>query len=235
VARTAAALAGVASTLGLAVGVGVLNRSRRTAANLLSSVAPEVALGLAGVSLRVSGEEHLWSHRPAVFIFNHQSALDAFILGDLLRRDFTGVVKQEASRDPLFAPLGYLAGVAYVERDRGSRSGARAALEPAVERLREGVSIAIAPEGTRSATRQVGPFKKGAFHLARQARVPVVPVVIRNAGDLMWRRSLVVQPGTVDVVVHPPIEVTGWDLDELDDRVADVRQLYVDTLADWPG
>jgi putative phosphoserine phosphatase/1-acylglycerol-3-phosphate O-acyltransferase len=224
----------VASTVPLAVGVGVLNRSRRAAANLLSSVAPEVALGLAGVSLRVTGEEHIWSHRPAVFTFNHQSALDVFILADLLRRDFTGVVKQEASRDPLFAPLGYLAGVAYVERDRGTKSDAQAALAPARERLREGISIAIAPEGTRSATRQVGPFKKGAFHLAMQAGVPVVPIVIRNAGDLMWRRSLVVRPGTVDVVVHPPIDVSGWKAEELDDRVAEVRRLYVDTLVAWP-
>jgi putative phosphoserine phosphatase/1-acylglycerol-3-phosphate O-acyltransferase len=235
VVRTAAALGGVTSTLGVAVGVGILNRSRRAASNLLSSVGPEVALGLAGVSLRVSGEEHLWSHRPAVFIFNHQSALDVFILADLLRRDFTGVVKREASRDPLFAPLGYLADVAYVERDRGRKADARAALASALDRLREGVSVAVAPEGTRSATRRVGPFKKGAFHLAIQAGVPVVPIVIRNAGDLMWRRSLVVRSGTVDVFVRPPIDVTGWNPDELDAPVAEVRQLYVDALADWPG
>jgi putative phosphoserine phosphatase/1-acylglycerol-3-phosphate O-acyltransferase len=170
-----------------------------------------------------------------VFVFNHQSALDVFVLAEVLRRDFTGVVKQEASRDPLFAPLGYLAQVAYVERDRGTKADARAALAPALERLRDGISIAIAPEGTRSATRRVGAFKKGAFHLAMQAEVPIVPIVIRNAGDLMWRRSMVVRPGTVDVVVHRPIDVSDWNSDELDDRVADVRQLYVDTLADWPA
>jgi putative phosphoserine phosphatase/1-acylglycerol-3-phosphate O-acyltransferase len=234
VVRTAAALAGVGSTLGLALGVGVLNRSRRTATNFLSSVGPEVALGLAGVSLQVTGEEHLWSHRPAVFIFNHQSALDVLVLAGLLRRDFTGVVKREASRDPLFAPLGYLAGVAYVERDRGGKADAQAALAPALERLREGISVAIAPEGTRSATRRVGPFKKGAFHLAMQAGVPIVPIVIRNTGDLMWRRSMVVRPGTVQVAVRPPVDVAGWKPDELDDRVAEVRQLFLDTLADWP-
>jgi putative phosphoserine phosphatase/1-acylglycerol-3-phosphate O-acyltransferase len=103
-----------------------------------------------------------------------------------------------------------------------------------VDRLREGYSIAISPEGTRSPTPAVGRFKKGAFHMAMQGGVPIVPIVIRNAGELLWRGSTCIRSGTIDVVVHPPISVSGWSIEELDDRVAEVRELFVGTLASWP-
>jgi putative phosphoserine phosphatase/1-acylglycerol-3-phosphate O-acyltransferase len=184
---------------------------------------------VAGIDFDVTGEEHLWSHRPAVFIFNHQSVLDVVILGRLLRRDVTGVVKMEAARDPIFAPIGKLLDVAYV--DRGNREQARAALEPVRQRLAAGISVAIAPEGTRSVTPRLGAFKKGAFHIAMQAGVPLVPIVIRNAGDLMWKRSLIVRSGTLHVVVLPPVPTHGWTVETLDERVTEIRQQFVHTLA----
>jgi 1-acyl-sn-glycerol-3-phosphate acyltransferase len=155
------------------------------------------------------------------------------ITGRLLRRDFSGVAKKEAARDPLFAPLGYLADVAYV--DRGNTAQAKAALEPAVERLRRGVSIVIAPEGTRGATPKVGQFKKGAFHMAMQAGVPVVPIVIRNAGELMGRSVKVMRSGVIDVAVLEPVPTDDWAVEDLEAHVAEVRQRYVDTLDNWPG
>ncbi|MDQ1516282.1 MAG: putative phosphoserine phosphatase / 1-acylglycerol-3-phosphate O-acyltransferase [Actinomycetota bacterium] len=233
VVRTAAALGGIATSLAVGVGIGLLNRSRRTAVNVVATVAPEVALGLAGVDLRVTGEEHLWSDRPAVFVFNHQSSFDVIVISRLLQRDFTAVAKAELAHDPRFAPLAALAGVVYV--DRGDRSQSRAALAPVVEKIRSGISLAIAPEGTRSATPTPGPFKKGAFHIAVQAEVPVVPVVIRNAGDVMWRASLVARPGTVDVAVLAPVPTVGLGPDDVDDLCERVRQQFVDTLADWPS
>ena len=230
--RTAAALGGIFSTVGVGVGLGVLNRSRRTALNYVATAGPEVALALAGVTLEVTGEEHLWSHRPAVFVFNHQSSFDVIVIGRLLERDFTAVAKAELAKDPRFAALGALAGVAYV--DRSDRSQSRAALAPVVEKLRSGISLAIAPEGTRSATPTLGRFKKGAFHIAAQAEVPIVPVVIRNAGEIMWRASLVARPGTVDVAVLPPVPTEGLRPDDVDDLADRVRQQFVETLDAWP-
>ena len=230
--RTAAALGGIATTLGAGIGLGLLNRSRRTAVNYVATVGPEVALGLAGVELRVQGEEHLWSARPAVFVFDHQSSFDVIVISRLLQRDFTAVAKAELAHDPRFAPLAALAGVAYVQR--GDPAQSRAALAPVVDKIRSGVSLAVAPEGTRSATPTLGPFKKGAFHIAVQAQVPVVPVVIRNAGEIMWRASLVARPGTVDVVVLPPVPTGGLEPGDVDDLCARVRQQFLDTLADWP-
>jgi putative phosphoserine phosphatase / 1-acylglycerol-3-phosphate O-acyltransferase len=230
--RTSAAIGSLGAAAVLGSGIGLLNRSRREAANFATALGSDAALSLAGVRLRVIGEENLWSRRPAVFIFNHQSSIDVPVIGSLVRRDVTGVAKKEAARDPRFTLIGYLTDVAYL--DRGNTAQAKSALEPAVERLRDGVSIAIAPEGTRSPTPRLGRFKKGAFHMALQGGVPIVPIVIRNAGDVMWRRSLVIRPGTVDVAVLPPITTDDWTVDDLDQRVADIRQLFLDTLDSWP-
>jgi putative phosphoserine phosphatase/1-acylglycerol-3-phosphate O-acyltransferase len=168
-----------------------------------------------------------------VFIFNHQSMLDGFVIMKLLREDVTGVAKQEVAKQPLFGQFARFANMAFV--DRGDSSRAREALGPVVERLREGYSIAISPEGTRSATPRVGRFKKGAFHMAMQGAVPIVPIVIRNAGELLWRSSTFIRSGTVDVVVHRPIPVADWRVEELDERIANVRDLFVRTLANWPA
>jgi putative phosphoserine phosphatase/1-acylglycerol-3-phosphate O-acyltransferase len=231
VARTGAALASLAAAGGAGIAVGLLTGDRRRGANVAASIGPDVALALAGVGLNVTGEEHLWSDRPAVFIFNHQSSIDVAVIGALVRRDLTGVAKIEAARDPRFAPIGYVTDIVYV--DRSNSKQARAALEPAVEKLKDGTSIAMAPEGTRSPTPTLGRFKKGAFHLAMQAEVPIIPIVIRNAGDVMWRGSFVIRPGTIDVEVLEPIDTKGWKVSELDERVAGVRELFVRTVEEW--
>jgi 1-acyl-sn-glycerol-3-phosphate acyltransferase len=126
-----------------------------------------------------------------------------------------------------------LADVAFV--DRGNTAPAHKALEPAVQKLRDGISLVIAPEGTRSATPALGPFKKGAFHIAMQAGVPIVPIVIRNAGELMWRGASTIRAGTVQIAVLPPIPTVGWAVDELEKHLHEVREQYLATLADWPG
>ncbi len=216
------------TALGVSTGIGLLNGDRRLAANLVGSLAPDAALALAGIRVEVSGEEHLWSRRPAVFLFNHQSALDVLIVGKLVRRDVTALAKKEAAKDPIFAPIGKLIDVAYV--DRGNREQTTAAIAPVLDRLAAGISVAIAPEGTRSATPRLGPFKKGAFHIALQARVPLVPIVIRNAGDLLWKGSYIARPGTLHVVVLPPVSTEDWTLVDLPTRIADVRQQFLDVL-----
>jgi putative phosphoserine phosphatase / 1-acylglycerol-3-phosphate O-acyltransferase len=231
--RTGAALAALGTSVALGAGVGLLNRSRRSAANVGGGVGSDIALAVGGVTLNVTGEQNLWSSRPAVFMFNHQSSLDMLVLGTLIRRDFTGVAKKDLSHDPRFAPIGWLVDIAYI--DRGNTEKAKEALQPAVDKLRHGTSIAIAPEGTRSPTPKLGPFKKGAFHIAMQAGVPIVPVVIRNSGEVMWRDSFWLHQGTVDVAVLEPLPTSDWTVDDLNAHVADVRMRFLETLGNWPG
>ena len=94
--------------------------------------------------------------------------------------------------------------------------------------------IAIAPEGTRSPTPRLGRFKQGAFHMAMQGGAPIVPIVIRNAGEIIRKGSLVIRPGTIDVAVLPPIPAEDWTVEQLDARIAELRRLYLDTLESWP-
>ena len=230
--RSTAAIGVFAGSVGAASALAVLNRSRSLGANVAAAVGCDLAFATAGVRLRVVGEENVWAARPAVFLFNHQSQLDAFVLGSLLRKDFTGVAKKSLERDPVFAPVGFLADVAYIDRSDSDR--ARQGLEPAVEALRNGKSIAIAPEGTRSPTSRLLPFKKGPFHMAMQAGVPVVPIVMRNCGEIMAAHSYAIHPGTVDVAVLPPVPTDDWTPETIGEHVAQVRQMYLDTLADWP-
>lgn len=103
--------------------------------------------------------------------------------------------------------------------------------EPAVRRLRErGVNLAIAPEGARTLTPRLGPFKPGAFHVAMQAGVPMVPIVIRGAGAVMSRGARTLHPGEVHVQVLRPVDTGRWRPETMDQHVDDVRQLFVQTL-----
>ena len=84
-------------------------------------------------------------------------------------------------------------------------------------------------------TPRLGPFKKGAFHLAAAAGVPIVPIVIRNAGEIMWRNARVAQEGRIETAVLAPVPTEGWTKADIDEAVVRVRNLYLDTLEHWPG
>jgi putative phosphoserine phosphatase/1-acylglycerol-3-phosphate O-acyltransferase len=230
--RSVAAYGALAGAFVSGAAVAAVKGDRRAGANRASSLGCDRALRTARVSLRVQGGEHLRSPRPAIFVFNHQSQLDVVILGALLRHDFTGVAKESLRRHPLFGPIGWLTSVAFI--DRSDPAAARAALQPVVDSLRSGMSIAVAPEGTRSPTAELLAFKKGPFHMAMQGGVPMVPIVIRNAGELMAAHSAWISPGVVDVCVLPPFDTSGWTVEGIDGHVSEVREAFVRTLADWP-
>ncbi|MGE4424854.1 MAG: HAD-IB family hydrolase [Solirubrobacteraceae bacterium] len=233
-ARTGTLYGAVATGLVAGLGIGALRRSRSTAIDIAAGVGSDLALALTGVDVRVvAGREHLWSARPCVFVFNHQSGIDVPVMMHLLRTGFTGVAKKEVRSNPVFGPLLRLGDVAFI--DRSDIKQAREAMAPAVRKVREErVSLAISPEGTRSVSPRLGPFKKGAFHIAMQAEVPMVPIVLRNAGEVMWGNTQRIRPGRIDVAVLAPIDTGGWRRETLDEHVADVRDRFVATLADWP-
>ena len=211
----------------------VASGKKRRAAELVSAISSDVMLAITGVEVETQGEHHLWAHRPALFLFNHQSTVDGYVLLTLLRRGFTGIAKQEVAKMPLLGQILRALDFAFI--DRGNTGSSKEAMQPAVDRLRHGMSVVIAPEGTRSLTPRLGQFKKGAFHIAMQAGAPIVPVVIRNTYEVMPRGSLLFRPGTVQVCALPAIDVTTWKVEDLDRHVADVQALFQRTLDDWPA
>jgi putative phosphoserine phosphatase/1-acylglycerol-3-phosphate O-acyltransferase len=231
--RTMTALYAMGPLGMLAAATGIINNDVRSAINFMTPAWMDLAHSLAGVDVRVDGEPYLWSHRPAVFIFNHKTNFDALIIGKLLRTDFTGVAKKELERHPIMGPAGRLMKVAFI--DRGDPKKAVESMKPIMKLAQEGISIAIAPEGTRAKTRELLPFKKGAFRIAMAAGIPIVPIVIRNAEDIGARDAFFMRPGTVEVKVLPPISVADWSLDDLEERIDAVRDLFVATLKDWPN
>ena len=94
----------------------------------------------------------------------------------------------------------------------------------------EGKSVCLSPEGTRSVTDKLAPFKKGAFHLAMQAGVPVVPIVIHNSNDVQPKGDILYHPGTVNVEVLPPIDTGSWTVESLDRHIAEIRDMYLTAL-----
>jgi putative phosphoserine phosphatase / 1-acylglycerol-3-phosphate O-acyltransferase len=232
-ARTSALFGSFAAAVGVGATAAVLTFDRRGGVDMATSLFGRVGGQLGNIRIEVTGEQHA-TRRPAVFFINHQSTLvDALVTSRVVQRGFTVVAKAEVKKIPLLGQLLTLADVAFV--DRSNTSKAISAMQPAVEKLGAGVSIVLAPEGTRSLSPRIGAFKKGGFHLARDARVPIVPIVIRNAGEIMWRNARVVQEGTIEVVIHEPVPTANWTKADLDEWVPRMRQLYIDTLDDWPG
>jgi putative phosphoserine phosphatase/1-acylglycerol-3-phosphate O-acyltransferase len=226
--RTGLALGSLipATMKGVLAGASTMNWN--DGVNSMMASVGDLVCKMAGIQLAVKGHEYLWSHRPAVFLFNHQSSADLFIMAKLLRKDARGVAKKELKTMPLIGQLMQASGVIFL--DRANREKAIEALRPAVDALKNGTSIIIAPEGTRSRDKNLGKFKKGAFHLAMQAGVPLVPVVINNASDAMPRGSNVFRPTAVEVTVLPPVSTEDWMLDELNDRIDEIRRMYLKVL-----
>lgn len=228
VARTGALVGSLLGSVACGVPLGWLNGSQRDGINLAVGMLGDLGTAIAGIRLDVAGEDHLWEQRPAVFIFNHQSQTDVLIIAKLLRQDITGVAKAELKRNPLVGPIFGYGGIVFIHR--ADRERAIEELQPAVAALRNGTSLVIAPEGTRSVTPRLGRFKKGAFHMAMQAGVPVVPIVLRNTLDVLPKGRMFVRPAPVEVTVMPPVATDDWTHDTLDARIAEIRHMYEQVL-----
>ena len=228
--RSVAATSSLVTSFVAGLPILALTGSRRDSQNFSFSLFADTASALIGMKLNVVGEKHLWSHRPAVFIFNHQSKADVIILAKLLRRDIAGVGKQEIKKEtPILGKVLELGGVVFI--DRANAKSAIHSMAPLVNAMKnEGKSVVLAPEGTRTISPTLAPFKKGAFHLAMQAGVPIVPIVIRNAGDVAPKGDFVYRSATVDVEVLPPVDTSQWSVANLNEHVLEVRNMFARAL-----
>lgn len=188
----------------------------------------DLGTAIAGIKLSVKGEAHLWTHRPAVFILNHQSNADFLIAIKLIRKDARGVAKKELQKIPVVGQILEAAGTIFL--DRTDKEKSINALKPAVESLRNGTSVVIFPEGTRSYDYTLGKFKKGAFHLAMEAGVPLVPIVLKNAHDVMPRGKSVFNPTLVEVTVLEPVLTHDWTKENMDEKIEAIRNKFLHEL-----
>jgi putative phosphoserine phosphatase/1-acylglycerol-3-phosphate O-acyltransferase len=207
----------------------LLTWSRRKAINFSTALWADMSCALIGLKVDLSGAEHLISTRPAVFILNHQSNADGFLVAKLIRRDIAYLGKYELSRQPIRGRLMQLGGLILVDRSNSARAGN--AMQALISAIRnEGRSAAVFPEGTRSHSTTLAQFKKGAFLMALRAGVPIVPIVIHNSIDVQAKGETLFSPATVKVEVLPPIDTSAWRVKTLDAHMAEVRGMYLRIL-----
>ena len=190
-----------------------------------------LGLWLSGIQVSVIHGERILRDRAAVYAVNHASNVEPPILYAALSELFPRLrvlYKAELRKLPILVRAFDLAG--FVPLERGNRDQSLPAIARAAAALREGNSFLIFPEGTRSRTGELLPFKKGGFIMALQAGAPVVPVAIAGARDAMKKGSLVIRPVRITVRFGPPIETAGLGLDNRDSLVARVRGAVADLL-----
>jgi putative phosphoserine phosphatase/1-acylglycerol-3-phosphate O-acyltransferase len=205
----------------------------REARNLSLSAWTGVAAAIGRLKLIVDGEQYLWSHRPAVFIFNHQSSIDVLITAKLLRENIVGVAKKEIKYQLPMGPAFTYMGTVYIDREHVGDP--KIAMRPAVDAIRSNRSVVVAPEGTRSNDGVLKRFKNGAFHIAQQAGVPIVPIVIHNAQDALPYKSLFVRPAEVKVTVLEPVATDDWEAEVVPAIARDMRARYLEVLGQSDG
>ena len=181
-----------------------------------------------GITVNVKGRENLWKQRPALFVSNHQSILDGYITPYLIQSDYVAIGKKEARNLPFLGKMMEDSG--FIMFDRSSKNAGREASEACVQALLNGDSVMMAAEGTRSPTPSLLPFKKGVFHIATQAGVPIVPVVIKNAYEILPPGEVIPRTGTVEVEVLEPIDTSNWKKETMEDHIADLRDRFLVAL-----
>jgi len=191
-----------------------------------------MGMALAGIRFKVAGREHVPAGRGVVFCANHQSNVEPPVLFRAVHPRLAFLYKHEIDRIPVLARAFRMAG--FIPIDRHDKEAAMQSIELGAAGLRAGQSILIFPEGTRSKTDELLPFKKGGFRMAIKAGAPIVPVAISGGRAAMVKGSAVIHPVTFTVRIGRPVETAGVDVADRDALIARVRQEIATLLAEGP-
>ncbi len=175
------------------------------------------------IRVKTNGFDHLDKNQSYVFVSNHQSMFDIFVVYGWIPFIFKWVMKYELKKIPMVGPACVSAGHIFI--DRSNPIAAKNSLLKAGEQLTKGNSVVIFPEGTRTRTGKVNKFKRGAFLLAMELSLPIVPITIKGGFERLKIRSLMVNPGTIIMTVHQPIDVTQYDKDQSFALIQDTQEI----------
>ena len=173
------------------------------------------------IKVTVNGLANIDPSQSYIFMSNHQSNFDIPVLLAYLPVQFRWLAKAELFKIPIFGRAMRAAG--YVKIDRFNQKSAFESLREAARKMKNGVSVMIFPEGTRSRDGNIRPFKKGGFIMAVDSKVPIVPVILQGTWTIMAKSSLRINTGEVSLNIETPIATTGYTRDNKDDLIESVR------------
>jgi 1-acyl-sn-glycerol-3-phosphate acyltransferase len=199
---------------------------------VLGHAGVRLGLFLSGISYRVVGGELVPSDRAAVYCSNHQSNVDPPVLFDALHPRMHILYKAEIDRIPILARAFRLGG--FIPVDRRNKEAAMRSIEAGAASILGGNSFLIFPEGTRSRTSDLLPFKKGGFIMAIRAKAPIVPVAVQGGRDAMRRGSWLIWPATVSIRVGAPLETAALEVGDRDALIDRVRAQIAALIAAGP-
>ena len=177
---------------------------------------------LALTRIKIIGNENIDSQKSYIFVANHQSMFDIFLIYGYLNAKFKWIMKQEIRKTPLLGKACESMGHIFV--DRSSPMRAQKSLEEAKDRLLQGSnSVFLFPEGTRSANGKIGRFKRGAFTIARDLHLPIVPITINGAFNALPKGLNYIIPGTIEMIIHSPIDTTKLNDDNLNEMIYKIK------------
>ena len=228
---------GVAILLFLAGPFCVLYALVRRSSDILYAVGRvgcRLGLYLGGVKVVVRGAENIEAGKTFLFLANHQSYCDPPALFVTIPRNVRLILKKELRKLPLLGLIMEMGGFVFI--DRKDRVHSVTGMKQAVRQLQQGNSFLIYPEGTRTRTGELGPFKKGPFIMAIESGIPIVPISVRGSYDIMPPHQFTVKPGTVVITFHPPIATNGLLLADRERLTERVRETIASVLveADTP-
>ena len=180
------------------------------------------------MTVSVRGKENIDRKQSYIVVSNHQSHYDIFVMYGWLRMDMKWVMKKELRKVPF---IGYACEkVGHIIIDRSDKAKAIEELEKAKKRIVNGISVMFFPEGTRSKDGNIARFKKGAFNMALQLELPILPVTINGTRRILPSGSLDLRPGHAEAIVHKPIDTSGYSEENLDELIEKTRNVILSTF-----
>ncbi len=183
-----------------------------------------ICCALCFVKVKIRGTENIDPKQSYVFISNHQSLFDIFAIYGWLPSIFKWLMKIELRKIPLVGTACELAGHIFI--DRSNPIAAQESIKKAEKKLKNGVSVVIFPEGTRTRDGKLGKFKHGAFRIATDLSLPIVPITIRGSFERISRSTLKITPGTIEMIIHQPIDVNAY----LPNKLSELVKLSWETI-----
>jgi|AGTN01.2.fsa_nt_gi 1-acyl-sn-glycerol-3-phosphate acyltransferase len=188
----------------------------------------KITCWLALCRVKTKGRENLNPHQSYIFIANHQGAFDIFLVYGFLHQNIKWIQKQSLRKIPFVGFASEKAGHVFVDN---SHPAARAVtIEKAKNQIVDEVSMMMFPEGSRTLTGKMGRFKRGAYHIAHDMKLPIVPLTINGPYDVMKRNTLVLKPGKMELIIHEPIPTDSLEETEIPELIHRTKEIIRSAL-----